>query len=73
MIRAYRGARPQLAASAHIDETALVIGNVTIGERAGVWPQASFRGNVNTITIGDAQRSGPVLRYPYILSLMNWL
>ena len=53
MIRAYRGARPQIAASAYIDETALVIGNVTIGERASVWPQASVRGDVNTITIGD--------------------
>ena len=53
MIRAYRGARPKIAASAYIDETALVIGNVTIGERASVWPQASVRGDVNTITIGD--------------------
>lgn len=53
MIRSYRGARPTIAASAYIDETALVIGNVTIGERASVWPQASVRGDVNTITIGD--------------------
>ena len=53
MIRAYRGASPQIAASAYIDETALVIGNVTIGERASVWPHSSIRGDVNTITIGD--------------------
>lgn len=53
MIRAYRGARPTIAASAYIDETALVIGNVTIGERASVWPHSSIRGDVNTITIGD--------------------
>jgi len=53
MIRAYRGARPTIAASAYIDETALVIGNVTIGERASVWPHSSIRGDVNTIGIGD--------------------
>src|SRR5579884_2290696 len=53
MLRAYRGAVPSVAASAYIDPSAQVIGNVTIGERASVWPNASLRGDVNSISIGD--------------------
>jgi carbonic anhydrase/acetyltransferase-like protein (isoleucine patch superfamily) len=53
MIRPYCGVLPQIAASAYIDESAQVIGNVTIAERASVWPNATVRGDVNTITIGE--------------------
>ena len=53
MIRAYRGIVPRIAASAYIDHSAQVIGNVTIGERASVWPNVTIRGDVNSITIGD--------------------
>src|SRR5579884_436232 len=53
MLRAYRGAVPSVAASAYIDPSAQVIGNVTIGERASVWPNASLRGDVNSISVGD--------------------
>ena len=53
MIRPYRGALPQIAASAYIDPSAQVIGNVTIEERASVWPNVTIRGDVNTITIGE--------------------
>jgi carbonic anhydrase/acetyltransferase-like protein (isoleucine patch superfamily) len=53
MIRPYRGALPKIAASAYIDESAQVIGNVTIGERASVWPNVTIRGDVHTISIGE--------------------
>lgn len=53
MIRPYRGIVPQIAATAYIDQSAVVIGNVTIGERASVWPNCTIRGDVNTISIGD--------------------
>lgn len=53
MIRAYRGALPQIAPSAYVDDSAHVIGNVAIGERASVWPNCTIRGDVNSITIGD--------------------
>ena len=53
MIRAYRGILPKIAASAYIDHSAQVIGNVTVGERASVWPNVSIRGDVNSIAIGD--------------------
>jgi len=53
MIRAFRGASPRIAASAYIDPSAQVIGNVSIGERSSVWPNVVLRGDVNSITIGD--------------------
>ena len=53
MIRAYRGVVPKIAASAYIDPSAQVIGDVEIGERSSVWPNATIRGDVNHIRIGD--------------------
>lgn len=53
MIRAYRGVLPKIADSAYIDASAQVIGNVTVGERASVWPNVTARGDVNSIHIGD--------------------
>src|SRR6266496_2173896 len=53
MIRAYRGVLPKIAASAYIDPSAQVIGDVTIGERSSFWPGAVARGDVNRIRIGD--------------------
>jgi carbonic anhydrase/acetyltransferase-like protein (isoleucine patch superfamily) len=53
MIRAYRGIVPKIAASAYIDPSAQVIGDVVIGERSSIWPNAVVRGDVNSIRIGD--------------------
>lgn len=53
MIRAYRGILPKIAASAYVDLSAQVIGHVTLGERASVWCNATLRGDVNSITIGE--------------------
>src|SRR3954451_20901748 len=53
MIRAYRGVLPKVAASAYIDPSAQVIGDVEIGERASVWPNVTIRGDVNYIRIGE--------------------
>ena len=53
MLRAYRGALPQVAASAYIDPSAQVIGRAQIGERSSVWPNVTIRADVNSITIGE--------------------
>jgi carbonic anhydrase/acetyltransferase-like protein (isoleucine patch superfamily) len=53
MIRAYRGIVPRIAASAYIDQSAQVIGDVVVGERSSIWPNVTARGDVNTIRIGD--------------------
>lgn len=51
-IRNYLDITPAIAANAFIDEAALVIGDVTIGEDASLWPMVVARGDVNSITIG---------------------
>ena len=53
MIRAHCGNRPKGAASAYIDPSAQVIGDVEIGERSSVWCHATLRGDVNRIRVGD--------------------
>src|ERR1700704_3464564 len=53
MIRAYRGILPKIAASAYIDQSAQVIGDVVVGERSSIWPNVTVRGDVNSIRIGD--------------------
>ncbi len=53
MIRAYRGIVPKIAASAYIDPSAQVIGDVAVGERSSIWPNVTARGDVNSIRIGD--------------------
>ncbi|HYZ85638.1 MAG TPA: gamma carbonic anhydrase family protein [Bryobacteraceae bacterium] len=54
MIRAYRGVVPTIAASAYIDPSAQVIGDVVVGENSSIWPNATVRGDVNSIRIGEA-------------------
>jgi gamma-carbonic anhydrase len=51
-IRAYRGKRPLIAASAYIDPASVIIGDVTIGEDSSVWPMCVIRGDVHHIRIG---------------------
>ena len=53
MIRAYRGIVPKIAASAYIDSSAQVIGDVAVGERSSIWPNVTARGDVHSIRIGD--------------------
>ncbi|MCK5521596.1 MAG: gamma carbonic anhydrase family protein [Thiomargarita sp.] len=51
-IRDYAGYKPVIANSVYIDPMALVIGQVTIGEQASLWPMVVVRGDVNSISIG---------------------
>jgi gamma-carbonic anhydrase len=53
MIRAYRGIVPKIAASAYIDQSAQVIGDVVVGERSSLWANVTARGDTNVIRIGD--------------------
>jgi carbonic anhydrase/acetyltransferase-like protein (isoleucine patch superfamily) len=52
MIRTYKGITPTVAATAFIDASAQVIGDVHIGEESSVWMNAVIRGDVNHIRIG---------------------
>jgi carbonic anhydrase/acetyltransferase-like protein (isoleucine patch superfamily) len=53
MVRSLRGIQPQVAATAYIDDTAQLIGDVIIGEHSSVWPFAVLRGDMNYIRIGS--------------------
>ncbi len=53
MIRSFRNATPQIATSAYVDESSVVIGDVEIGEHSSVWPLTAIRGDINRIRIGD--------------------
>jgi carbonic anhydrase/acetyltransferase-like protein (isoleucine patch superfamily) len=46
-------ATPRIPASAYVSPEATLIGRVTLGERASVWPGAVIRGDDDTITIGE--------------------
>ncbi len=51
-IRSYKDKSPKIHETAYVDETAVVIGDVTIGKDTSVWPMTVIRGDVNSITIG---------------------
>jgi len=51
-IRTFENITPQIADSAYVDETALVIGAVRIAADVSLWPGVVARGDVNTIEIG---------------------
>lgn len=50
--RPFEDRRPSIHASAWIDPTAVVIGDVTVGASASVWPGCVIRGDVHRIEIG---------------------
>lgn len=51
-IRNFEDKKPTIATDTYIDDTALVIGDVTIGAETSIWPLAVIRGDMNAITIG---------------------
>lgn len=53
MLRDYMGHSPAIDATAWVDESAVVIGQVSIGANASVWPNVTIRGDVNWISIGE--------------------
>lgn len=52
MIRSYKGVSPKIAETCYIDDSAQIIGDVTIGEHSSVWMNAVLRGDVHHIRIG---------------------
>ena len=53
MLKPYKGVYPRVASTAYIEESAQVIGDVTVGEHASIWFQAVVRGDVMPIRIGN--------------------
>jgi carbonic anhydrase/acetyltransferase-like protein (isoleucine patch superfamily) len=53
MIRDYKGKTPEIDQSVFLAETAVVIGDVVIGERSNIWYGAVLRGDEGSIIIGN--------------------
>ena len=53
MIRTFQGIKPTIPKSCFIEETAVVIGDVVMGEDCSVWFNAVIRGDVHYIRIGE--------------------
>jgi carbonic anhydrase/acetyltransferase-like protein (isoleucine patch superfamily) len=52
MIRSYQGKSPIIPPSCYVDESAQLIGDVTLAENASVWMNAVLRGDVHSIRVG---------------------
>ena len=52
MLRPHRDRFPQVASSAFVDESAQVIGDVSVGEDSSVWMNCVLRGDVHWIRVG---------------------
>ena len=53
MIRSYKGKTPQIADGCYVDESAQLIGDVTLGEHSSVWMNCVLRGDVHHIRVGS--------------------
>jgi carbonic anhydrase/acetyltransferase-like protein (isoleucine patch superfamily) len=52
-VRVFHEKKPKIGERVHIDESSVVIGDVTIGDDVSIWPGAVIRGDVESINIGD--------------------
>ena len=68
MIRNFEGISPTIGESSYIDESAVVIGDVVIGNNCSVWPLTVIRGDVNIIRIGNNTniQDGSVLHISHV-------
>lgn len=53
LIRKVRGKEPVIGENTFLAETAVVLGDVTVGRDCSIWYNAVLRGDVNRIVIGD--------------------
>lgn len=53
-IRSFQNTHPTLGKRVYVDPSAMIIGNVVLGDDVSVWPMAVIRGDVNQIKIGHA-------------------
>ncbi len=51
-IRNFNNETPKLGENVYIDDSAIVIGAVTLGDNVSIWPTAVVRGDVEKITVG---------------------
>lgn len=52
-LRSFSDSIPRLGQHVYVDDSAVVIGQVDLGDDVSVWPMTVIRGDVNTIHIGE--------------------
>lgn len=52
-IRSYLNHQPLIGDNTYVDDSAVIIGQVSIGSDSSIWPFASIRGDMHRIQIGD--------------------
>ena len=52
-IRSFEKHHPKLGKKVYVDSTALVVGQVSIGDDSSIWPMTTVRGDVHSISIGS--------------------
>lgn len=52
VMKSFRGFTPKIGQRVWIDDSAVIIGDVTIGDDSSVWPLVSIRGDMHQIRIG---------------------
>lgn len=53
MLRSFEGHEPEIHEDAYVDPSSVVIGDVTVGADASVWPNVTLRGDHGPITIAE--------------------
>ena len=53
LIKEVRGHTPRVGENTWLADTAVLLGDVSVGRDCSIWFNAVLRGDVNTITIGD--------------------
>ena len=52
-VRTFNNKHPKIGNSVYIDDSAVVIGDVTLGDDVSIWPATVVRGDVESIKIGN--------------------
>jgi carbonic anhydrase/acetyltransferase-like protein (isoleucine patch superfamily) len=67
LLRSIRGFTPKIGKECFLAETAVLIGEVTLGDRVSIWYNTVVRGDVHSIVIGDDSniQDGAVIHATY--------
>jgi carbonic anhydrase/acetyltransferase-like protein (isoleucine patch superfamily) len=55
---AFEGTRPRIHETARVSREATLVGDVTVGPEASVWPGTVLRGDVGTVAVGGNSHVG---------------
>ena len=73
LIKSVRGFTPKFGKDCYIADTAVIIGDVIVGDQCSIWFNVVLRGDVNSIKIGNKVniQDGTVLHCLYQRSVIE--